>query len=138
MRHFTAAETHGNLHTVAVCQELLGVFQLGVEIAHINARGHPNLLDLHHMLVLSGFLFPLALLELVLAVVHQLAHGGHCLRRNFHQIQPTLICNAQSLLRGNNAHLLAGLTDEADLFVADLLVQFMLQLANGRNTSIQK
>ena len=90
------------------------------------------------MLVLSGFLLPLALLKLVLAVVHQLAHRGHSLRRDFYQIQTALVCDVQGLLCGNNAHLFASLTDEADLLIADFLVQFMLQLANGRNTSIQK
>ena len=103
MRHLAAAEADRDLDTVAVGNEFLGVFQLGIEIAHVDTGGHTHFLDLDDVLVLSGFLFPLALLELVLAVVHQLAHGGHCLRRNFYQIKTGLVRDGQSLSNRNDA-----------------------------------
>ena len=62
--------------------ELLGVFELGVEIAHVDTGGHAHFLDLHDMLVLSGFLLALALLKAELAVVHELAHRRLGLRRD--------------------------------------------------------
>ena len=89
------------------------------------------------MLVLSGFLLALALLELVLAVVHQLAHRRRCLRRDLYQIQALLLCGTQRLLAGHNAQLLAVFADEADLLIPDLFIEFMLYLANNRRTSIR-
>ena len=77
------------------------------------------------MLVLSGLFFPLALLEPELAVVHQLADGGSGLRRDLDQVQALFIGDLQSLRRGHDAELLALGTDQADLLVADLLIQFM-------------
>ena len=124
--HFASAETDGNLHPVAIGQELLCVFQLGVEIPNVNARRHTDLLDLHHMLVLSCFLLPLALLELILAVVHQFADRGGRLGGNLHQIQALFISDVQRLRRGNDAQLLAGFADQADLRITDLFIEFML------------
>ena len=43
--------------------------------------------DLHDPLVLLGFLFPLGLLETVLAVVHELADGGDGVGGDLHQVQ---------------------------------------------------
>ena len=107
MRHLAAAEADRDLDTVAVGNEFLGVFELGVKIAHVDTGGHAHFLDLDDMLVLSGFLLTLALLEFVLAVVHQLAHGGRCLRRDLHQIKALLLCGTQRLLAGHDAQLLA-------------------------------
>ena len=138
MCHLTATEANRDLHPVPLRQELLGIFQFGVEIPHVNARRHPDLLDLHHVLVLSGFLLPLALLEPVFAVVHELAHRRGCLGRDLHQIQPPLVRNVQSVGGGHDTQLFTGLTDEADLLVTDLLVELMHYIANNRSTSFRK
>lgn len=98
----------------------------------------PNLFDLHHVLVFSGLFFPLALLEPELAVVHQLAHGGNGLRRDLDQVQALLVGDLQSFRRGHDAELLALGTDQANLLVSDLLVQFMHYFTNGRSTSISE
>jgi len=136
--HLTAAETNGNLHAVAVGNELLSVLQLGVEVAHVDTGRHPDLLDLHHVLVLSGFLLALALLETELSVVHQLAHRGIRLGRDLDQIQTLLISDLQSLSGSHDAQLLALGADQSHLFVANVLIQFMHLLANGESTSIHK
>ena len=78
------------------------------------------------MLVLSCFLLPLALLELILAVVHQFADRGGRLGGNLHQIQALFISDVQRLRRGNDAQLLAGFADQADLRITDLFIEFML------------
>lgn len=57
-------------------------FELGVKIAHVDTGGHAHFLDLDDMLVLSGFLFALALFKAELAVVHELAHRRLGLRRD--------------------------------------------------------
>ena len=77
------------------------------------------------MLVLSGLFFPLALLEPELAVIHQLADRGNGLRRDLYQVQTLLVGDFQSLRRGHDAQLLTLFTDQADLPVTDILVQFM-------------
>ena len=89
------------------------------------------------MLVLSGFLLALALLEFVLAVVHQLAHRGRRLRGDLYQIQPVLLRDAQGFFTGHNAHLLSAFADQTDLLVVDLFIQLMLYLANTEAPPIQ-
>ena len=83
MRHLTAAEADGHLDAVAGRKELLGLVHLGIKIVGINVQGKPGLLHLYGLLVLPGFLFALGLLETELAVVDDLAHRRHSLRRNY-------------------------------------------------------
>ena len=89
------------------------------------------------MLVLSGFLFLLAALEPVLAIVHELAHRRRGLGGNLHQVQSLFLGDVQTLRRGHNAQLFAVFADEADLLIPDLFIEFMLYLANNRRTSIR-
>ena len=123
---------------VAVGQELLGVLQLGIEIAHVDAGGHADLLDLHHMLVFTGLFFAFALLKAILAIVHEFAYGGDSLGRDLDQIQPAFFCDMQRLGGRHDAHLLAVFADETDLAIVDVLVQLMHYLANTTSTSNQK
>ena len=76
VRHLSASETHRDLEAVALVEELLAVFQLGVEVVRVDAGGHAYLLDLDNALILLGFLLLLGLLEAELAVVHNLADRG--------------------------------------------------------------
>ena len=105
--HLTAAEADGDLHTVAVSQELLGRADFGVEVANVDTGGHADLFDFHHMLVLLGFLFLLGLLKAELAVVHELAHRGNCIGGDLHQVQTGLVGITLSLGSGHNAQLTA-------------------------------
>ena len=100
-------------------------FELRVEVPDVDARRHPDFLDLDHMLVLSGFLFLLALFKAELAVIHQLADRRDCLGRDFDQIQALLVSNPQRLRRRHDAQLLASGSNQSDLPVTDLFVQFM-------------
>ena len=68
---------------------------------------------------------------------HQLAHRRRRLRRDLHEIQALFIRDFESADGCHDAQLLAGGADQADLLVADLLVQFMHYFANGRNTSLK-
>ena len=48
VRHLVAAETNGDLHSVAILQELHGVFDLGIKVVGIDARGaedFPRIMD---------------------------------------------------------------------------------------------
>ena len=49
MRHLAAAEADRDLDTVAVGNEFLGVFELGVKIAHVDTGGHTHFLDLDEL-----------------------------------------------------------------------------------------
>ncbi len=51
--------------------------------------------------------------------------GGR-LGGNLHQIQALFISDVQRLRRGNDAQLLAGFADQADLRITDLFIEFML------------
>ena len=70
-----------------------------------------------------------------LSVVHKLAHRGIGLGGNFHQIHALLIGDAQRLVCGHNPQLLAAAADQAQLLVADVLIQLMCCNANNRSTS---
>ena len=123
--HFAAAETHGYFDPVAIVQELLGVFDFGIEVVGVDARGHANLLDLDDLLVLLGFFFFLQLLETVLAVVHDLADRRNGVRRDLDKVKVLLLGKRQGVGRGHNTKLAAVSSDHAKLLVADLLVDLM-------------
>ena len=77
------------------------------------------------MLVLSGFLFPLALLEPELSVVHQLADRGRRLRRDLDQIQALLVGDSQRVCGRHDAQLFSLGANQADFLVRDILIEFM-------------
>ena len=125
VRHLAAAETNGNFDPVAIFQELLGIFDLGIEVVGVDARGHANLLDLDDLLVLSGFLFLLELLEPELAVVHDLADRGNGVRRDLDQIEIFFFGQRQSSGGRHNTKLIAFSSDHAEFLVPDFLVDLM-------------
>jgi hypothetical protein len=130
VRHLAAAETHGDLDTVSVDQELLGIFELGIEVADVDAGRHTHLLDLDDVLILAGFLLALALLETELAVVHELANGRIGLRRDLHKIKTLFVGDRERLCGGHDAELLTRSADQANLAVTDILVELMCIAAN--------
>ncbi len=130
MRHLAAAEADRDLDAVAVGKELLGILELCVEIADIDAGRHTDLFDLDHVLVLLRFLFALALFKAELAVVHELAHGGRSLRGDLDEVKPLLIGDPLRLGGRHDAELLTGGTDQTDLAVSNVLIELMHILAN--------
>ena len=122
----SAAETHRDLQPVAVQQEFLSVFQLGIEIVVTDTRGHADLLDLNDTLILTGFLFLFGLLKAEFAVVHDFAHGRLCLRRDQDKVHLPLFSDAERLLAGHDTELFAFLTDQANFRFADLFVEQMI------------
>ena len=83
------------------------------------------------MLVLLGVLFPFGLLKAVLAVVHELAHGGLGGGGNLNQVQTGLVGTDLCLSGGHDAQLGAVGADEPDLPVANLLVDLMSRISYG-------
>src|SRR5680860_44088 len=89
--HFTAAVTDGDLHLVALLQELPRVFHLEVEIMGVRARSEFQLLDVHGMLALLRLLRLLLLFVLVLPVSHGPRCRGSRVRRVLDQAQAQLL-----------------------------------------------
>jgi len=126
VRHFAATKTNADLHTVAIAQELLSAFDLGVEIVGVDTGAHANLFDFHNALVLLGFLFTLLLIEAELGVVHDFADRGNCVGRDLYKIHALLFSQCIGLISGHDAQLGTVETDEANLFVPDLFVELMI------------
>ena len=126
MGHLSAAEADRDLDAVAVAEELLGIFQLGVEIVLADAGRHPNLLHLNDVLILARFLLALGLLEAILAVVHDLAHGRVGARGDLHEIEILLLSDLQRFLGRHDAELRTVLADDADLLIADVVIDLVV------------
>ena len=125
MRHLSASEAHRDLEAVALVEELLAVFQLGVEVVRVDAGGHAYLLDLDNALILLGFLLLLGLLKAELAVVHNLADRGIGARSDLDQIEVMLGGDLQSFLCGHDTELFALSTYQAHFLVKYLFVDLM-------------
>lgn len=54
VRHFTAAETNGNLHLVAFRQELRRLSDLRVEVVRVDVQRQAHLFDLKGLLIFLG------------------------------------------------------------------------------------
>ena len=130
--HLSAAETNGDLAAVTVGQELLCIALLDVEVVHVNAGRHTDFLDLHHTLVLTGFLLALGLLEAELAVVHDLADGGNGVGGNLDQVQVLLLSDTLSFHSGHDAQLFTGLRDQTNLLVPDFFIDLMSISSDGK------
>ena len=130
MGDFTAAEADGNLDLVAALEETAGVADLDVQIVNVDAGGQSDLLDLDNALILAGFLLALGLLKAVLAVIHDAANRGLCLRSDLYKIHALFNCDPQRFLRGNDAQLIAVSADQTDFLVADFFIDLMFHAAN--------
>ena len=130
--HLTAAEADSDLAPVAFRQKLLCVSQLYIEVVDINAGGHANFLHFHHALILAGFLLALGLLEPILAVIHEFAHGGDGIGGDLDQIQTLFLGQTQRLLRGHDAQLFTGIGDQSNLLIPDFFVGLMTCVSDGK------
>ncbi|CFX16749.1 protein of unknown function [Candidatus Filomicrobium marinum] len=91
VRHFATTEAQGNLHLIAVVEETFDGPHLDVVVVLINRRTHLDLLDLDGLLLFACFGGFFLLLELELAVVHDLADRRLSIRRNLNEIQAGVI-----------------------------------------------
>jgi hypothetical protein len=99
---FAAAELHDGLHAVAFLKEADGVVLLEVVVVVVGVGPELQLLHLHHVLLLLGFVLLLFQLVLIVAVIDRLGHGRHRRGRHHHQIQPQFLRPAQSGGSGHN------------------------------------
>ena len=82
-----AAESHDDLHLVAVLQEADGVVAFEFHVMFADLRAQTDFFDFRLGAVRFDFLQFLLLLVQVLLVVHYLAHGRSGLGGDFHQVQ---------------------------------------------------
>src|SRR4029077_8693334 len=101
------------LHLVALRQELARMAGLELEIVLFDARAILHFLQLDHVLFLLRRACRLGFLELELAVVHDLDHGGARRRRHFHQVQTALSRYGQCLFDGQYTQLAAVIVDDS-------------------------
>ena len=78
------------------------------------------------MLIFSGFLLALGLLETVLAVVHDLADRWVGTRSDLHEVEVLPLGDLQRSGRGHDAQLSAVSADDADFLIADLFVDLIV------------
>ena len=126
VRHLTTAKANRDLHAITVRKELARAAHLGVEVVGVNAGRHTNLLDLHHALILSGFLFPLELVKTELAVIHDLADRGDCIRRDLYEIKLQFLRHCQRCFGGNDTDHSAVRADESNFLIPNFLVELMI------------
>ena len=122
MRHFAAAEPDAHLELVALLQELSSLIHLGVEVVGVDVQRQADLLEFNHFLVFLGFLFLFLHLEPVFTVIKNFAHRRLGLRCDLDQVKVLVDSHFQCIAGAHNAHLCTVRADQADLFVADLLI----------------
>ena len=98
----------------------------------INFQRKADLLGLNDVLVFPGFLFSFRHFKAILAVVHDLADGRFRIGRDLDKIEVAAFGDLQRLGAGHDAELLAVVSDETDLLVADRIVDLQFFDSDGQ------
>ncbi len=94
-------ELYDRLHAIALFQEADGVILFELVVVVVRIGPELQLFDLHHVLLLLGFVLFLFLLVLIMAVVDGLGDRRNRRGRNQHQIESHLLRFPQ---RGGSGH----------------------------------
>ena len=86
----------------------------------------------HYALVLARLLLPLGLLEAVLPVIQEFAHGRLRLRCDLHEVQIFFFRFCKRVARGHDAELAAVRVDDTHLSVANAFIDFHFFFAANR------
>ena len=123
MRHLAATELQLDAYLVPFREEVFGVCDLDQVIMRVDTDAEFHFLHLAALLVLVGLLLVLLLNILVLPVIDDLAYWRIGVRRYFHQVQSTLLGDANGLRRRNDAKLMMPiLLDDTHLWRTDSLI----------------
>lgn len=120
VRHFTSAEYHGDLHLVFLFKELLGPFDLEVNVMLARLGTQSQLLGF--CLVRVALVLFFTPLVLVLSIIHDSADRGRFLWGHLHQIQPIFTGDSYGLFSWNDSQLLSVGVDYADRRNANLVI----------------
>ena len=121
MRDLTPTKHYGRLHLIAIQQEALCVFRFCLKVMFLDVRPELDFFDLHGTLILFGFLFPLALLKAIFAVIHHPADRRFGIRGYLDQIQPFFHSMLQRFTQGQD-HRVSLIQDQTDLRRPDLII----------------
>jgi hypothetical protein len=119
---FTATELDHGLDLVTLREELQCVLLLGLVVMGVDLQTEADLLEDRVGLVLAGFASLDRRLVLVLAEIHQLAHGGLGVRGHLDQIEVGFLGQAQGILNTDDPDLFTVGTDHPHLWDADTIV----------------
>ena len=122
MLDLSPLEPDDNAHLIAARKELVGVIELRIEVIVSDNYGQLDLLGLHGLLFLAGFLFLLDLVEAEFAVVHNAAYGRLRLRSDKNEIQIFIVCKLFGLIRCDDTQRLSVLVDKTDARQIDTVV----------------
>lgn len=114
VRVLAATEPHRHLELVTLVEELDRRLHLGVDVVVVDLRSHPDLFPDDGLLLLLGVLDALLLLEPVLAVVEDLAHGRLRGRGDLDQVEALFLGLGVCANGRHDTELFAFGTDEAD------------------------
>src|SRR5690606_2993485 len=105
------SKLHPCLYLVTLGEEFTGMPCLEVEVVLVGVRSKPNLLELHRLRLLPGFLFLLLLLVSVFAVVDDLNDRGLSHWGDLDQIQPEFASAPERLIDIHHIMGAVGLND---------------------------
>jgi len=123
MGQFPSSEPKRELNAVAPLEELSGVPDLNLKVVFADlGRLDADFLQFRLVAVGLGLLLLLPLGVFPLAVIHDPADRGGCLRGHLDEVHPGLTGPGQGVLDLHNAHLLVVLVDQPDGGDADAFV----------------
>lgn len=106
MRHLTATELQLDAHLVTFREEVFSMRDLDQVIMRVDADAEFHFLHLAALLMFVSLLLVLLLDVFVFAVIDNLAHRRIGVRSHFHQVQPTLLGDAEGLRSREDAKLM--------------------------------
>jgi hypothetical protein len=121
-RLFAASEEDHGLHLVARLEESLGALALRLVVVHVDLQTESNLFEDRVRLVATRFLRLLRSFVLELAVIHDLGNGRLAIGGHLNQIEVCLLGKLEGDVDTDDADLLTGRSDEANLGNPDTVV----------------
>ena len=122
MRHLAAFESQRRLNLVAFSEEPDCLVLLGLVVVLINRHRELDLFDDDDLLFLACGAVALVLLVKELAIVLDLADGGHGVGGDLYQVERAFPGHLEGVKRGHDAELFAIFVDDANLAGADAFV----------------
>ena len=113
----------------------------GFKIVRVDPAGKLDLFELYGLLFFARFFFAFVAVKAELAVIHDLANGGRCLRRHHNKIHSVVVGSFQRLFGADDSEGLAVRSDQTDFRCGNILVEqglFVLRANSSTPHSIKK
>jgi hypothetical protein len=122
MSHLAAFEAKRSFYLIALAQEANRLVLLCLVVVFVDCDREFDLFDDDDLLFFAGCSLTLILFVKEFAVVLDLAHGRHGVRRDFYKIKGAFAGHLEGVEGGHDAELLTILVDDANFAGADALV----------------